>query len=62
MADENGTNPAAQADTPEAVPVSDRLIGAVGLVIALGLAAIALDLLTGGAIARLFATQEDGGG
>jgi len=62
MADENGTNPATQADTPETVPVSDRLIGAIGLVIALGLAAIALDLLTGGAIARLFAFPAEGDG
>jgi len=63
MAEENGTNPAAQADPPaESTPMSDRLIGLAGLVIAIGLAAIALDLLTGGALARLFAPPADGDG
>lgn len=63
MADDNGTNPAKADDGPIAgpdIPASERIMGAFGLIVAIGLFAIALDLMTGGAVARLFARPESG--
>lgn len=57
MADENGKTPAAPEPETAAdpVPASERLMGLFGLAVAIAIGAIALDLATGGALARLAA-------
>ena len=59
---ENTDKPQAAESQPDEqqVPVSERLMGLIGLVVAVGLAAIAIDLMTGGAVSRLFGSPEDG--
>lgn len=65
MADENGktpTPPPAEAEA-ETVPASERLMGLFGLAVAIGIALIAVDLITGGAVSRLLpvrAPDNDG--
>lgn len=64
MTDVNGQTPeAAEQDPPAAVPVSERLMGAFGLAVAVGIGLIALDLLSGGAVSRALgrAGGTDGG-
>jgi len=63
--DHNGTapTPPATEDAPAAgVPASERLMGLFGLAVAIGIALIAIDLMTGGALARLVPTREPGEG
>jgi hypothetical protein len=57
MADENGAAAAApEPDAPEAtVPASERIMGLFGLAVAIAIGAIAIDLATGGALARFAA-------
>ena len=55
----NGTAPAADAD--ETIPASERVMGAVGLAFAIGIALVALDLLTGGWLSALVAGGGDDG-
>jgi hypothetical protein len=67
VADDNGTtpNPAPPEDTSSAdpaVPTSERLMGLVGLAFAIGLALIAIDLMTGGGLARFVPAREPGDG
>jgi hypothetical protein len=73
MADENGTSAnAAPAEPvpadPAAVPVSERLMGLIGMAVAVTILAIGLDLATGGwvsaTLGSMFARPEadsDGG-
>lgn len=64
MADDNGTTPSPSppedTGTAEPVPTSERLMGLIGLAVAIGLAVIALDLLTGGGLTRLIPAREPG--
>lgn len=63
MAEENGSPPAsASADdtAAEQVPTSDRLMGLFGLAVALLIGAIAIDLITGGAVSRLLPARAAG--
>jgi hypothetical protein len=60
MSDANGTDPAGQAGqqspVPEAEPggAGEKILGAVGLIFVAIVGAVALDLLTGGAVSRAF--------
>jgi hypothetical protein len=61
MADDNGaapTPPPAEPAAAETVPVSERLMGVFGLAVAIGIALIAIDLMTGGGISRIFPVRE----
>ena len=59
MAEENGKTPApAEPDEAETVPASERLMGLFGLAVAIGIALIAVDLITGGAVSRLLPARE----
>jgi len=53
--------PAAEAPCEDCATPSERVMGIIGLAFALGLGAIALDLITGGAISRAV-TGAFGGG
>lgn len=56
MADDNGSTPAPEPETAaDPVPASERLMGLFGLAVAIAIGMIALDLATGGAVARLAA-------
>jgi hypothetical protein len=56
MADENGAaTPAPEPETAATVPTSERIMGLFGLAVAIAIGAIAVDLATGGALARLAA-------
>lgn len=46
---------AAAADDAETIPVSERVMGVVGLLFAVGIAAVAIDLMTGGWLSAMFA-------
>lgn len=57
-----------QAPPPEPGPaaepgitVGERLMGVIGLAFAIGLALIGLDLITGGAVARILGARGDDG-
>jgi hypothetical protein len=61
MADDNGTTPGPPPADPaaaEAVPMSEMLMGVFGLAVAIGIAFIAIDLMTGGGISRIFPVRE----
>jgi hypothetical protein len=61
MSDDNGTKPATpKAEASDAIPVSERIMGAFGLLVAIGLAVIALDLLLGGSLFGGTAGDNDG--
>jgi hypothetical protein len=51
----NGAAAAAAADIADVIPVSERVMGVVGLLFAVGIAAVAIDLMTGGWLSALFA-------
>jgi hypothetical protein len=54
----NGQAPAA-GDDIEPVPVSERIMGAIGFLFAVGIALVAIDLMTGGMLSDLFARDND---
>lgn len=57
----NGSAPAQEEAPGEPAPAGERIVGIIGLAFALGLAAIAVDLLTGGAVSRLASSMFGGG-
>ncbi len=63
MSEDNGAAPASQQETPPAagVPVSERVMGAFGLAVALAIALIGFDLLSGGVLSRALARPEAAG-
>ena len=60
-AEHNGTVITEPAE-PEAGPLSERLLGIFGLAFAIGIGLIGIDLVTGGALSRLFTAGGDSGG
>ena len=61
MTDENGKTPApppADVGEVEKTPATDVVMGIIGLAVALLLAGIALDLITGGAVSRLLPVKD----
>lgn len=63
MAEEtNGTAPAPPAPPEQAgTPVSERLMGLFGIAVAVGIALVGFDLLTGGVLSRAVAQAREGG-
>jgi hypothetical protein len=61
-----GPAPAAAAPCEDCATASERVMGIIGLIFAVGLAAIAIDLVSGGAVSRfaasLFGRAEGDGG
>ncbi len=53
--------PAPPAEAPGGVPMSERMMGVFGLAVALGIALIAFDLLSGGAVSRLIGRPPEDG-
>lgn len=63
--DSNGaapTPPPADETSTPAATVSERMMGLFGLAVALGIALIALDLITGGKLAALVPVRDTGDG
>lgn len=59
----NGTAPPPPGDDDgqAAAPVSERIMGLIGIALAAGLLAIGIDLATGGALSRLLSGGTDNG-
>ncbi len=59
----NGTAPAADPgeDAGPVIDMSERVMGLIGIACAVGLLLVGIDLLTGGALARLVVRPGQGG-
>jgi hypothetical protein len=58
----NGSGPPPSGEQPAEQPTTagERIMGVIGLAFAIGLALIGLDLITGGAVARLLGAKGEG--
>lgn len=60
MSEPNHSGPAAPASGAPATPAGDRALGVFGLLVAVGIALIGADLLTGGALSRMIRVRGEG--
>ncbi len=60
MSETNGAQPTAPPAEPATGGAAEKMMGLFGLAVAIGIAVIAIDLLSGGAVSRLLGRPETG--